>query len=136
MWKKVNRTIGIVFILFCLLVIIRSFYSNHELENDFAVSVGKVNKVSNVLRQSGNWYFSYEYDINGKKFPGEGIHSLCGNLTLEKLRAFLVNKSFPVAYSRKDTSTSVMILTKDLADKFKYDLPDSLLMYDSILTCK
>lgn len=55
---------------------------------------------------------------------------------MSKVRALLENKNFPIAYSAKDESTCTILLTLENAQKFKYTFSDTLLRYDSILTCK
>lgn len=55
---------------------------------------------------------------------------------MSKMRLLFVGKQFPIAYSTKDISISNMILTLKDAERFKYKMPYSLLIYDSIIECK
>lgn len=70
------------------------------------------------------------------KHCAERNFKFCDNQTMSKMRLLFVGKQFPIAYSTKDISISNMILTLKDAERFKYKLPDSLLIYDSILECK
>lgn len=133
---KITKIVGFSLLAFCIIWIVKGFYDTYQLQNNYKITNGQVTRITNVLRQSDNWNLMYEYNINGKVFSGGGVYPLCGNLTFENLIRLLANKTFPVAYSTKDATQSVMILTKKNAERFDYKMPDSLLSYDSILTCK
>ncbi len=123
-------------ILFCVFWIAKGFYTDSEFNHNFKITSGQVNRVTNVLRQSDNRNIEFEYYVNGEKIVRNNIIHLCSNLTDEKLRQLLINKSFPVAYDLKDADVSSIILTSEDAHNFDYKISDSLLICDSILTCK
>jgi hypothetical protein len=41
-----------------------------------------------------------------------------------------------VVYGTKSPSGGVMLLNQDYANNFKYQLPDSVMFYDTVLNCK
>jgi hypothetical protein len=52
------------------------------------------------------------------------------------MKDLLLGKQFPVVYGTKDPSAGTMLLSQDYADRFKYQLPDTVRFYDSVLNCK
>ncbi len=112
-------------------------YENFQFKNDFKITIGQVNKITTPgWKNSGDYSMIYEYKINGRKYTGNNNYEFCGTITMQKMSELLVNQYFPVAYSSKDMAQSSIIVTQKSADMFNYKIPDSLLVYDSILSCR
>jgi hypothetical protein len=60
----------------------------------------------------------------------------CGGQTRKQIEDLLVGKRFPVVYGIKSPTGGGMLLSQDYADKLKYQLPDSVRHYESVLSCK
>jgi hypothetical protein len=135
--EKVNKYLGYAILMFIIFWIGRTFYKNNQLKSDYKFTKGKVNDiVSSGWKGYGDYSLLYDYTIDGVKYASNVNYKLCDGLTKGKVRASLMNKFFPVAYSAKDITQSVILITQEDAAMFKYTIADSLLVYDSILMCK
>jgi hypothetical protein len=137
MKNKNKIIIAFVFVVF-LLWIGWGVYRGVDLKNNFVITIGHIDKISRPgWKSSGDYAIIYSYNIQGRIFKGDDAYNYCGYLNNEQSVAeLIVGKSFPVAYSTKENGYSVVILTKEIAKNFDYNISDSLLVYDSILTCK
>ena len=52
--------------------------------------------------------------------------NLCGTVKMKDVKQFTLNKNFPVAYDTKFPSASMIILSLESAERYKYKMPDSL----------
>lgn len=135
--KKKNKVVGIIFIGLVVIWVSYNLFKAHQFKLNYSIAHGNIYKIDGPgWKSSGDYAVLYEYFINGKKFTGNNNYNFCGNLNFENLNTFLKNKTFPVLYSNTDNSQCILILTKSNAQRYNYNLPDSLLVYDSILTCK
>lgn len=134
--KKNNKIITASFIVIIVFWLLRSEYKNYQLKNNYKFSVGRINRVTTTEGKYNKPTLFYEFSINNNKQVNENLFSFCKNLSENDLSLLLVNKSFPVAYSVKDANQSIIIITRKDAAMFNYTIPDSMLVYDSILTCK
>ncbi len=135
--KKMINIIGSVFFVSAIAIwVISNFYKYDQLSLNFAIEEGIINQIAPATYKNNNRSILYEYTVGGKKYTGENSLSLCGDLTNEKVRSLLVNRHFPVAYSPRDTTLSIIIITQKDAKRFNYAMTDSLRMSDSVLTCK
>ena len=91
---------------------------------------------SGYKNSPGDYTVLYEYKILGASYHCNNSFYYCGDLDLNKINGLLENKSFPVAYAINVHKLGKIFLTQKDADEFNYPLPDSLLIYDSVLTCK
>jgi hypothetical protein len=78
----------------------------------------------------------FEYTVNGEVHGGNNGYTKCDFQNAKQLGLLLLHKQFPVVYAVKSPSFGVMLLTQNYADKYKFQLPDSVKFYDSILSCK
>jgi hypothetical protein len=133
-----NKIIIVVVFVVFLLWIGWGVFRGVDLRNNFEITIGQIDKISNPgWKSSGDYAIIYSYNINGRIFKGDDAYNYCGSLNNEhSVAELIVGKSFPVAYSTKENGYSVIILTKEIAKNFDYNISDSLLVYDSILTCK
>jgi hypothetical protein len=114
-------------------------YSIYQLKNNFKITAAKVNEiqVSGFKNSPGDYCVLYEYYIDGEKYKSSSCYSFCNNTqTVKKVRALLQDKTFPVAYAQKSKSVSFLLILQKDADKYNYIIPDSLRIYDSVLSCK
>ena len=118
-------------------MLIVGLYKRYLLKHNFEFVTGKVTEITLPgWKSSGNYSVLYEYQVSGKLYRSNDNYNYCGQLGMNKLRALLVGKNFPVVYAVKDASTGILLLTEEIADRFHYQLPDSVKFYDSVLTCK
>lgn len=137
MERKINKIIGLICLLLIAFYLIWSIYGSYQLHNDFSFTTAKINHIALPgWKSSGDYSVLYEYEVNGEKYKGNANYNLCPNQTRDDISVAIVNKRFPVAYSKKQIGTSAIILTESRARDFNYKIPDSLLVYDSLLTCK
>jgi len=134
--KIKKMTIIVVFVFFAIIVF-EIFYQNFLFTQNYKFAKGEITDITKPRwKNSGDFSILYNYQVNGKIYNSDESYNLCNNLTREMVIYLLKNKKFPVAYSVKNPSIRSMIITQDNAKRFKYIIPDSLLIYDSILTCK
>ncbi len=138
MENKINKIGGTIILIFLVIGILLTFYRNHQLKNNFKIVVGKVTEVqaSGWKNSPGDYAVLYEYFVEGKKYSNNNNYNFCNNLSLQRVRLLLKNKSFPVAFAVEAPNSGIMIIKKEEAAMFNYENPDSLLIYDSVLTCK
>jgi hypothetical protein len=135
--KDVNKYTGFVVLFFIVFWIGRSIYKNYQFKGDYKITIGRVNGIaSSGWKSSGDYSLLYDYTINGIRYTANSNYNLCDGLSKDKVGSLVINKFFPVAYSVKDVTKSVIIITQKEATIFNYVIPDSLLSYDSLLTCK
>ncbi len=134
--KYANKIAAILFICFLIFWVLRAIYKRQELKHSFKLTTGRIDKITNPTYKNNNRTVQYEYEVDGKKYAGENSLTSCEGITGDSLRLLLVNHFFPIAYSTKDVSSSFIIITSADAQKFNYTIPDSMLVYDSVLTCK
>ncbi|MFL9482881.1 hypothetical protein ACI6Q2_08890 [Chitinophagaceae bacterium LWZ2-11] len=134
--KSSSRIIGVLVIVFCIGWVLSAVYKKQQLKNNFKLSEGHVNRIIKPTYKNSNRSIQYEYEVAEKKYSGESGFNVCEKISENDLNLLLVNKSFPVAYSVKDANQSIIIITRKDAAMFNYTIPDSMLVYDSILTCK
>ena len=104
---------------------------------DYKFTTGHITEVNAPgWKNSGDYAVLYQYVVGNKVYQNNNNFKFCNYQTMQKMRIVLKDKKFPVAYSTKDATMSIMLITKKDAERFKYKIPDSLLIYDSILTCK
>jgi len=138
MWKKLNKMIGLAIMIIFLISIIVILYDKKHFMNDYSISYGRIIYVNAPSwKSSGDYGVVYEYLVNNQKYHGDNNFIFCDRYqTIAKMKTLLLNKQFPIAYSVKERDISLILITKETAKKFNYIIPDSLLIYDSILTCK
>ena len=122
-----SQIIGIIFILSAISTIIYALFRRHELDNNYKIAIGQVIEITGPGAKSGDDYgLNYIYEVDGKEYSGEISLNLCGINTMRDVRRFTLDKNFPVAYDTKSPSWSLIILSLESAERFKYKMPDSL----------
>jgi len=122
-----NQIIGLIFTLFAISVVVYALFRRHELSNNYKIVIGQVTEVTGPGAKSGADYgLNYIYEVNDIKYSGEISLNLCGIVKKRDVKQFTLNKKFPVAYDTKHPSTSLIILSLESAERFKYKMPDSL----------
>lgn len=135
--ERANKYLGYVILAFIIFWIVRVFYRDNQFKGDFKITTGRVNSITTPgWKAYGDYSLLYEYTVNGIRYRSNKNYKLCNNQSRDIVGSFVINKFFPVAYSVKDASQSVMIMTQDDANMFRYTIADSLLSYDSLMTCK
>jgi len=137
MKKYGKRVLGAMFFLMIVGYIVWSQLQINQLKNDFIIVAGKITGIANPgWKNSGDYSLLYEYQVAGRLYKGNDNYNFCEGQNRQKIGLLLINNSFPVAYSNKYNNISMLILTRKQAEKINYKIPDSLLVYDSVLTCK
>ncbi len=135
--KNVNKYLGYAVLFFIVFWIGRGIYKNNQFKGDYKITTGRVNGITSPgWKGYGDYSLLYDYTVNGIRYTSNHNYKLCNGLSKDKVGSLVINKSFPIAYSVKDITQSVMIITQEDATMFNYVIPDSLLSYDSLLTCK
>jgi len=138
MENKINKIVGVIILAFLVFGLFIIFYRHNQLEKNFKIAEGRVSEVqaSGWKNSPGDCAVLYEYFVNGKKYENNNNYNFCNNLSLQRIKLLLERKSFPVAFAVNAPSAGVMIIKKEEAERFNYLIPDSMLVYDSVLTCK
>ena len=124
---RISRIIGVGFILLAISVIVYALFRRHELDNNYKITIGQVTEITGPGAKSGADYgLNYIYEVDHKKYSGEISLNLCGNVKMRDVRLFTLNKNFPIAYDTKYPDASIIILSLESAERFKYKMPDSL----------
>jgi len=127
MTTRTSQIIGIIFILSAVSMIIYALFRRHELDNNYKIAIGQVTELTGPGAKSGADYgLNYIYQVDGKEYSGEISLNLCGIVTKREVKQYTLYKNFPVAYDTKSPSTSLIILSLESAERFKYKMPDSL----------
>jgi hypothetical protein len=122
-----NQIIGVTFILIAISVLGYARFRRHELDNNYRIAIGQVTEITGPGAKSGADYgLNYIYEVNNKQYSGEISLSLCGTVKMKDVKQFTLNKNFPVAYDTKYPSASMIILSLESAERYKYKMPDSL----------
>jgi hypothetical protein len=111
-------------------------WKGYQLRHHFAFTAGTVTRVSGPGRSAGDYSIIYTYEVGGKRYSNDNTYSFCPGQSRKGLGDLLVGKRFPVVYAVKDPWGGFMVLNQDYADKYHYQLPDSVRYYDTLLTCK
>jgi hypothetical protein len=137
MKKKINKIAGIVVLVFLVLGVVLIFYNRHQFLENYKFTTGRVTEITPPgWKSSGDYSILYDYWIDNKIYHNNENYNYCRGLSMSKVKSLLVGKQFPVAYSANDAGTCSMLITQKNADRFHYQLPDSVRFYDSTLTCK
>ena len=111
-WKKLNKISGITILIFFALAIVISIYQNKQFMKDYKFATGKIIYVNAPgWKSSGDYGVVYEYTIGNKSYQNNNNYNFCKYQTMSKMKLFLLGKQFPIAYSVKDVSISVMLIT-------------------------
>ena len=134
---KLKRPRKYLVLTFLIIAFLAMIYKAYQFRHNFAFTIGQVIRITPPgYRTTGDYSVLYEYEINNTVYTESNSYNYCGFQNMAQIKALLIGKHFPVAYGTKDPSTGTMLLTQENADIFKYQLPDSLRVYDTILTCK
>ena len=136
MEKQKNKIGGYIGIAFLVVAFVLMVYNALDFGRHHKFTQGIVTNITGTYKDGGNYSIIFQYSVNGKKYFGNNNDNFCGDLTMGKIRTLLIGKTFAVAYSENHVSVGAMIIKKDFAIKMGCNLPDSCLVYDSILTCK
>jgi hypothetical protein len=135
--KQVNKIGGYIALAFLTGMLIFIFYKGYQLRHHFAFTTGRVSEITLPgYRNSGDYSVLFKYKVNGKVYSNNDDFNYCSGQSMAGMKSLLVDKQFPVVYAVKDPSGGFVLLTQEYADKYKYQLPDSIRYYDSVLTCK
>lgn len=133
-----NKIGGIAVLMFFGLCIIMLFYKRHQFLKNYRFTTGTVTEITGPgYHSTGDYSILYNFWVDHKKYHRNENNNYCsGWWSRSKIKLLLVGKQFPVAYSTNDPGTCSMLITQENADRFHYQLPDSVKFYDSALTCK
>jgi len=135
--QKINSIVGIIGLVVLVGGIILIFYKRHQFLENYKVTTGTVTEITGPgWKSSGDYSVLFEYLVKKKIYHGNENYNYCRGLNLSKVKLLLVGKQFAVAYSANDPGTSTMLITLKNAERFNYQLQDSLIRYDSLLLCK
>ena len=132
--SKVGARIVVSLFVFAFLCML---YKGYNFWHHFAFTTGRVIAITPPgYKGSGDYSIIFEYTVDRENYHGNNDLDFCRGQDRAKIRALLLNKRFPVVYGTKGPSGGVMLLNQKYADKFKYQLPDSVRYYDTVLYCK
>jgi hypothetical protein len=124
-------------ILFFTIVPGLMFYRAWLVKKDHRFTIGVVTSVGEPgYRSTGDYAINYEYYLDGHRHYMNFNSKFCGNLTIHELNERLSGKHVAVAYSTQHPGDCVLLITLEMAEKYHFVMPDSLKVYDSLLTCK
>jgi hypothetical protein len=134
--KKIGR-IGLpVILVFFACMISYGVYKGYQIHHHFAFTTGTVTGIIGPRWGDTKYDIIFEYKVNGEIYSNNDGYSTCEYLSHSKLVSLMVAKQFPVVYATKSPSGGFMLLTQDFANRYKFQLPDSVRFYDSVLSCK
>ncbi|HXB94206.1 MAG TPA: hypothetical protein VNU70_03570 [Puia sp.] len=134
---KINKIGGYIAAAILIGLVIFLFYKGYQIRHHFAFTTGRVVEITKPgWRNSGDYSVLFEYVVKGKMYGNNNNYNYCSGQSRAGMKSLLVGKQFPVVYAVKEPSGGFMLLTQQYAEKYKYQLPDSVLYYDSVLTCK
>jgi hypothetical protein len=135
---SVNNKFGArIFVSLFIIGFFYMLYEGFQFRKHFAFTSGTVTAITPPgYKGSGDYSIIFEYTVEGKVYHGNNDPEFCRGQDRAQIKALLLGKRFPVVYGTKSPSGGTMLLSQDYADKFKYQLPDSVRYYDSVLNCK
>jgi len=134
--KKIRRIGTPIVLAFFSGMLIFMFYKGYQIRHHFAFTTGRVTRIIGPAWSSTKYDIIFEYKVNEEVYSSNNGYNHCDGQNHSQLRSLLLGKQFPVVYSVKSPSGGAMLLTQDFADKYKFQLPDSVRFYDSVLSCK
>jgi len=124
---KLNRIAGFIILSLMISGVAYALFRRRELDNNYKIAIGQITEITGPGAKSGGDYgLNYIYEVDHKKYSGDITLKLCGNVKRIDVKQYTLYKNFPVAYDIKDPGTSVIILSLESAERFKYKMPDSL----------
>ena len=130
----------ILFIIFISLILGAVCYTSVHFNHHHKITVGTIKKIrrGGGYKSGADYTVFFEFQVNGRTYlSGSNSYNLCGELNFDEVKQLLLNKKFPVVYDEKYISNNGMLITlRDGSSLTDFKRPDSLLVYDSILTCK
>ena len=135
-----NKKIGLIgtpiVIAFFAGMLIYMFYKGYQIHHHFAFTTGRVTRIIGPAWGSTKYDIIYEYKVNGEAYSGNSGYNKCDGQNTRQLGSLLLHKQFPVVYAVNSPSGGAILLTQDFADKYNFQLPDSVKFYDSVISCK
>jgi hypothetical protein len=132
--KKVG---GIVVMMLFAFGILMLFYQRHRFMENYKFTTGIVTEITGPgYESSGDYSILYDYRVGNKIYSSNTNYEYCNGWNRSQIKLLLVGKQFPVVYSPNVVGIGSIVLTQKNADRFHYQLPDSVRYYDSVLTCK
>lgn len=132
---KVTKGKIISGIIIITVISISIYYFNSQIYRHAQYSNAVITKMTRNENR-GIYTVCYTYKVNNKTYSQCSDKNLCNNLPVQKIDSLLKGKVFPIVYAKNFPSQSILFLTKNDIGTFTYSYPDSLIKYDSILTCK
>jgi hypothetical protein len=127
MRSKLNQIAGVTILFLLISGVAYALFLRHELDNNFKIAIGQVTEITGPAAKSGGDYgLNYIYEVDHKKYSGDVSLKLCGNVMRKEVQQYTLYKNFPIAYDTKNPGSSVIILSLESAERFKYKMPDSL----------
>jgi len=115
-------------------MLIYMFWNEYEFRYHFAFTTGRVTRIIGPAWGSTKYDIIFEYKANGEVYSGNNGYNKCNGQNTSQLGSLLLHKQFPVVYAIKSPSIGTMLLSQDFANKYKFQLPDSVRFYDSVLS--
>ena len=134
--KKIGRIGTPIVLAFFAGMLIYMFYKGYQIRHHFAFTTGRVTRVIGPAWGSTKYDIIYEYKVNGEFYWGHNGYSTCDRQNKAQLGQLFLGKQFAVVYAVRSPSGGTMLFTQDFSDKYKFQLPDSVRFYDSVLSCK
>jgi hypothetical protein len=132
-WHRIGVAIVVTFFAGMLTYM---FYKGYQFRHHVAFTPGRVTRIIGPAWGSTKYDLIFEYNVNGAVYSGNNGYNICDHQNRAQLKSLFLGKWFPVVYAVKSPSGGTMLLNQDFADKYKFQLPDSVRYIDSILSCQ
>jgi len=130
--KKIGVTIILTFLIGGVLF---ALFSRYQLFHHYSFTTGQIRGIT-TAKARGAYTILYDYRVNKSLHHGEQTFDYCPGWGRKRLDSFLRGKQFPVVYAVNLPFADNLLIKKGRAALFNYKLPDSVLYYDSVLTCQ
>lgn len=111
------------------------FYKGYQIRHHLAFTSGRVTRIYLPRWGSSQFELIYEYTVNGEVYGGNVKYSPCNYPGDADIKSLFLHKTFPVVYAANSPSGGFLVLTQDRADKYHFQLPDSVRSIDAIINC-
>lgn len=117
----------------CMLTYV--FYKGNQIRRHFAFTSGRVTRIYLPRWGGSQFELLYEYTVNGEVYGGNCKYSPCFYPGDTHIKSLFLHRDFPVVYAANSPSGEFLVLTQDRADKYHYQLPDSVRAIDAMINC-
>jgi hypothetical protein len=134
--KKADQVGSIIAIAFALAMLVFIYGNRNLARHNYIIDYGRITAISPPASSGGYYTLFFDYHVNGKIFNGNSKFQFCNKEDIDQIKGLLIGKQFPVVFTKRSPDDGLLLFNQKNADKYDYQLADSIKRYDSILTCK